>query len=223
MAEIIVHHLEKSRSHRLLWMLEELELPYELKTYKRDPVTIRAPDSLKKVHPLGKAPVLEVDGTSYAESGAILEHCAEVLGEGRFRPEPGTPAFDRYRYWMHYAEGSLMSPLLVRLLMSKVENAPLPFFIKPVAKGIVKKVEGAFTAPELEKHAAFIEQHLGSHDFFAGDAFSAADVQMSYPVEALLARGRVEANQDKTRAWFETVSARPGYGRAADKGGPVML
>lgn len=223
MAEIIVHHLEKSRSHRLLWMLEELELPYEMKTYERDPVTIRAPDSLKKVHPLGKAPVLEVDGKSYAESGAILEHCAEVLGEGHFRPEAPSADFDRYRYWMHYAEGSLMSPLLVRLLMSKVESAPLPFFIKPVAKGIVKKVEGVFTAPELEKHAAFIEQQLGEHAFFAGDAFTAADVQMSYPIEALLARGRVDTNQDKTRAWFKTVSARPAYLRAAEKGGPVML
>ncbi len=204
-------------------MLEELELPYALKTYTRDPLTIRAPGSLKKVHPLGKAPVLEVDGKAYAESGAILEHCAEVLSQGRFRPEPGTEAFALYRYWMHYAEGSLMSPLLVRLLMSKVANAPLPFFIKPVAKGIVKKVEGAFTAPELEKHAAFIEQHLGEHAFFAGDTFSAADVQMSYPVEALLARGRVEANQSKTRAWFETISARPAYLRAVEKGGPVML
>lgn len=222
MAEIIVHHLEKSRSHRLLWMLEELELPYELKTYERHPVTIRAPDTLKKVHPLGKAPVLEVDGKSYAESGAILEYCADVLGEG-FRPEPGTEAFERYRYWMHYAEGSLMPLLLVRLVMSKVANAPLPFFVKPVAKGIVKKVEGTFTAPELEKHAVFMEQHLGEHAFFAGDAFTAADVQMSYPVEALLARGRAEANQDKTRAWFKTISARPAYRRAAEKGGPVML
>ncbi|MBV1862251.1 MAG: glutathione S-transferase [Nannocystaceae bacterium] len=220
---MLVHHLEKSRSHRLLWMLEELELAYEMKTYERDPVTIRAPDSLKKVHPLGKAPVLEVDGKRYAESGAILEHCAEVLGEGRFRPEPRTADFDQYRYWMHYAEGSVMPPLLVRLLMSKVANAPLPFFIKPVAKGIVKKIEGAFTAPELERHAAFIEQHLGEHKFFAGESFTAADVQMSYPVEALLARGRVEANQDKTRAWFETASARPAYKRAAEKGGPVLL
>ncbi len=204
-------------------MLEELELPYEMKTYKRDPVTIRGPDSLKKIHPLGKAPVLEVDGRSYAESGAILEHCAEVLGEGRFRPDAPGEAFDLYRYWMHYAEGSLMSPLLVRLLMSKVESAPLPFFIKPVAKGIVKKVEGAFTAPELENHARFIEQHLDEHAYFAGDDFTAADVQMSYPVEALLARGRVDVNQDKTRAWFNTVSARPAYLRAAEKGGPVML
>lgn len=204
-------------------MLEELELPYEMQTYERDPVTMRAPDTLKKVHPLGKAPVLEVDGKRYAESGAILEHCAEVFGEGRLRPEPGTEDFDRYRYWMHYAEGSLMSPLLVRLLMSKVASAPLPFFIKPVAKGIVNKIEAAFTAPELEKHAAFIEQHLGEHAFFAGDTFTAADVQLSYPVEALLARGRVQATQDKTRAWFETMSARPAYARAAQKGGPVML
>lgn len=223
MAEIIVHHLEKSRSHRLLWMLEELELSYEMKTYERDPVTIRAPESLRKVHPLGKAPVLEVDGEAFAESGALLEHCVDELGEGAFRPERGTPEFHRYRYWLHYAEGSLMSPLLLRLVMSKVESAPLPFFIKPVAKGIVKKVEGSFTAPELERHAAFIEAHLGEHAFFAGSEFSAADVQMSYPVEALLARGRVEAKQDKTRAWFETISARPAYARAAEKGGPVML
>ncbi len=223
MAEIIVHHLEKSRSHRLLWILEELELSYEMKTYERDPVTIRAPESLRKVHPLGKAPVLEVDGETYAESGAILEHCVDELADGNLRPERGTADFHRYRYWMHYGEGSLMSPLLLRLVMSKVESAPLPFFIKPVAKGIVKKVEGSFTRPELERHAAFIETHLSEHAFFAGEAFSAADVQMSYPVEALLARGGVEANQDNTRAWFKTISARDAYARAAKKGGPVML
>lgn len=204
-------------------MLEELELSYEMKTYERDPVTIRAPESLRKVHPLGKAPVLEVDGETFAESGAILEHCVDELGEGKFRPERGSADFHRYRYWMHYGEGSLMSPLLVRLVMSKVESAPLPFFIKPVARGIVKKVEAGFTAPELERHAAFIESHLSEHAFFAGEEFSAADVQLSYPVEALLARGNVDAKQDKTRAWFETISARPAYARAAEKGGPVML
>ena len=204
-------------------MLEELEIGYTLKTYKRDPVTIRAPGTLKKVHPLGKAPVLEVDGKGYAESGAILEHCVEVLGEGRFQPERATEAFDRYRYWMHYAEGSLMPPLLVRLLMSKVRSAPLPFFIKPVAKGIVAKVEAAFTSPELERHAAFIEAHLSEYPFFAGDTFTAADVQMSYPVEAMLARGNVQTAQTKTRAWFQAMSTRPGYVRAAEKGGPVML
>lgn len=223
MTEIIVHHLEKSRSHRLLWILEELELSYELKTYERHPVTIRAPESLREVHALGKAPVLEVDGETFAESGAILEHCVDEIGEGRLRPERGTADFHRYRYWMHYGEGSLMPPLLLRLVMSKVENAPLPFFIKPVAKGIVKKVDAGFTRPELERHAAFVEAHLGEHAFFAGKEFSAADVQMSYPVEALLSRGRVEATLDKTRAWFETVRARDAYSRAAEKGGPVML
>lgn len=223
MTEIIVHHLEKSRSHRLLWILEELELSYELKTYERHPVTIRAPESLREVHALGKAPLLEVDGETFAESGAILEHCVDEIGEGRLRPERGTADFHRYRYWMHYGEGSLMPPLLLRLVMSKVENAPLPFFIKPVAKGIVKKVDAGFTRPELERHAAFVEAHLGEHAFFAGKEFSAADVQMSYPVEALLSRGRVEATLDKTRAWFETVRARDAYSRAAEKGGPVML
>lgn len=223
MPEIIVHHLEKSRSHRLLWMLEELELPYTLKTYQRDPLTIRAPDSLQKIHPLGKAPVLEVDGEVFAESGAILEHCVDELGDGKLRPDRGTKDFHRYRYWMHYGEGSMMPPLLVRLIMNKVETAPLPFFVKPIAKGIVKKVEGTFTRPELERHAAYIEQELGEHPFFAGEDFSAADIQMSYPVEALLARGNVTAKQEKTRAWFERVSKRPAYQRAIDKGGPNML
>ncbi len=221
--EIIVHHLEKSRSHRVLWMLEELELSYEMKVYARDPVTIRAPESLRKLHPLGKAPLLEVDGEVFAESGAILEHCVDELAPGTLRPERGTSDFHQYRYWMHYGEGSLMSPLLVRLIMGKVKTAPLPFFIKPIAGGIVKKVEATFTRPELELHAGHIERHLASHAFFAGEAFTAADVQMSYPIEALLHRGHVEANQDKTRAWFETISARPAYVRATEKGGPNLL
>ncbi len=221
--EITVHHLETSRSHRLLWILEELELPYALKTYARDPITMRAPASLRKVHPLGKAPLLEVDGEVYAESGAILEHCVDELAQGRLRPDRGTASFHQYRYWMHYGEGSLMAPLLLRLIMNKVKTAPLPFFIKPIARGIVKKVESTFTGPELELHAGYIEKHLGEHPFFAGEAFCAADVQLSYPIEALLARGGVQANQAKTRAWFETISARPAYVRALEKGGPNML
>ncbi|MEM6293226.1 MAG: glutathione S-transferase [Myxococcota bacterium] len=223
MAKILVHHLETSRSHRVLWMLEELELPYEMKVHKRDPVTIRASKDLRAIHPLGKAPMLDVDGTVLAESGAILEYCVEELTPGRFKPEAGTEAHRQYRYWMHYAEGSLMSPLLLRLVFDKVRTAPLPFFVKPIAKGIVKKVETSFIGPEVELHAGFIEQHLAANAFFAGAAFSAADVQMSYPVEALVTRGRVGSAMPKTKAWLEAMQARPAYARAIEKGGPNML
>ena len=223
MPHIVVHHLEKSRSHRVLWALEELGLAYELKTYKRDPITIRAPEELRRVHPLGKAPALEIDGKVYAESGAILDHLAETFGDDALRPMAGSDDARRYRYWLHYAEGSLMSPLLVRLIMSKVETAPVPFFVKPIARGIVKKVEGSFTRPELERHATFIEEHLTAHPFFAGEAFSAADIQMSYPVLALVDRGKVTASQPKTRAWLETMQSRPAHTRALEQGGPVLL
>lgn len=204
-------------------MLEELGLDYSLKVYERDPKTIRAPKELADVHPLGKAPVLEVDDVIVAESGAILEYCVEELGGEALRPEPKTAAHRQYRYWMHYAEGTLMPPLLLRLIFDKVRTSPVPFFIKPVIGGVVKKVENSYTRKELELHATFVESHLSKHAFFAGETFSAADIQVSYPIEALMERGRVEASMKHTRAWFEKVTARPAYQRALDKGGAVLL
>ncbi len=223
MPKIVVHHLEKSRSHRLLWLLEELELDYTLKLHRRHPQTIRAPPELRQIHPLGKAPILDVDGVIVAESGAVLEHCIEELGGSGLRPEAGTEARRAYRYWMHYAEGSLMSPLLVRLIFDRLRAASVPFFIKPVVAGIVKKVESNYTKPELELHSGFIEQHLAEHPYFAGDTFSAADIQMSYPVEALAARGRNDIATPHTQAWLERIRERPAYRRATDKGGPNDL
>jgi glutathione S-transferase len=223
LVNVVVHHLETSRSHRVLWLLEELGVEYEMKIHRRDPKTIRAPAALREIHPLGKAPVVVIDGDVYAESGAIIEQCVEMLGDGKLRPVAGTPAAWQYRYWMHYAEGSLMAPLLVRLIIDKVRTAPLPFFIKPIARGVAAKVDATFTNPELALHMKFLEGHLGEHEYFAGDEFSGADVQMSYPVEAALARGRVDFETPHLDAWLKRVRERPAYQRALERGGPVML
>jgi glutathione S-transferase len=217
---ITVHHLERSRSHRVLWLLEELGLPYELVTYKRDPATIRAPATLKQVHPLGKSPVIEADGVVVAESGAILEHLVDLAG-GALRPEPGTDAFRRYRFFLHYAEGSLMPPLLVKLITSQLQGDKVPFLIRPVARAIAGKVDGAFTNGELHAHLTFLDAELATRPFVAGDAFTAADVQMSYPVLALLSRGAKAAPH--VRAYLDRLAARPAYARAVERGGPIEL
>ena len=222
MATITLHHLERSRSHRVLWLLEELGLEYSIERYQRDPKTMRAPGSLKKIHPLGKAPVLQIDDVVVAESGAIMEHVVETVGEGRLRPELGTEAHRRYRFFLHYAEGSLMPPLLVALITSKIRSAPLPFFIKPITKTIANNVDGSFTNGELESHRAFLESELEGREFLTGDELSAADVQMSYPLEAMESRAGF-ADQPRLRGYLERLRARPAYQRAIEKGGPVML
>ncbi len=207
----------------MLWLLEELGVEYELKLHKRHPETIRAPAELREVHPLGKAPVVVVDGEAIAESGAIIEYCVETLGDGALAPGRGEPGLREYRYWMHYAEGSMMSPLLVRLIFDKVKSAPLPFFIKPIARGIVKKVETNYTKPEIARHQKFVNDHLAGREYFAGESFSAADIQMSYPVEAALARGRASVATENMQAWVDRMRARPAYERAVERGGPNVM
>jgi glutathione S-transferase len=219
MPDVVVHHLERSRSHRVLWLLEELGVEYRMKVYQRDPKTMRAPPELARIHPLGKAPVVTVDGDVLAESGAIVDELVDRFGNGRLRPEPGTDAFRRYRFWLHYAEGSFSPPLLVKLLCSKVRTAPVPFFVKPIAKEIAGKVDDNFTNPELVKHFAFIEAELAKSKWFAGDELSAADVQMSFPMEASMMRATGE--RPRMQAWLDAVRARPAYQRAIEKGGPV--
>lgn len=218
--KITVHHLERSRSHRVLWMLEELGLPYELVEYRRDPETMRAPAALKKVHPLGKSPVIDVDGVVYAESGAILEQLVDVAN-GALRPEPGTEAHRRYRFFLHYAEGSLMPPLLVSLITSQLRGKKVPFLVRPIGKAIAAQIDGAFTNAELQSNVAFLEAELASRPFLAGDELSAADVQMSYPVWALLSRSNAPA--PNLRAYHERLKARPAYARAIERGGPIDL
>ena len=220
---IKVHHLEASRSQRVLWMLEELEVPYELVTYACDPKTLLAPPALCEVHPLGKSPVIEDGGHTYAESGNLLEHLVETYGDGRFVPARGTAGYRDYRYFMHYAEGSLMPFLLLRLIFAKVRGAPVPFFVKPVVKKIATTVSGQFVTPNLTRHMAFLDAHLATHAWFAGDDFTAADVQMSYPMEALVERAQELGVPPRIGAYVARVKERPAYQRALAKGGPTVV
>jgi len=220
---IVVHHLNNSRSQRVLWLLEELELPYEIKFYQRDPNTMLAPPSLRAVHPLGKSPVLTEDGATLAESGAILEYLLERHGGGRFIPAAGTPERLRFTYWLHYAEGSAMSPLLLNLLFRRLPTQPMPFFVKPVVRGLSQKVLATFVGPQLKTHFDYMESELGKSTWFAGNEFTAADIQMSFAVEAGQARGVVGTDRPKLLAWLDRIHARPAYQRALQKGGPYDL
>lgn len=218
---ITLHHLKRSRSHRVIWMLEELGLDYTIREYDRDPKTMRAPPELKKAWPLGRAPVLEIDGLSLAESGAILDHLADM--SGKLKPASDSEAYVRYRYFLHYAEGSLMPPLLVRLITSQLKGPAVPFFVRPLTKSIANTLDAAYAGPEIANHVAFLEGELEGRTYLAGDALSAADIQMSYPVEALLARAGAGGSTKNISAYLERLRARPAYRTALEKGGPVML
>jgi len=222
---ITVHHLENSRSQRVLWLLEELGTPYTVKRYARDPKTLLAPAELKRVHPLGKSPVIDDDGTVVAESGAIVEYLVEAHGGGRLKPAPGTPEARRYTYWLHFAEGSLMPPLLVALIFAKVRGAKVPFFVKPIVKGIAAQVHKAYIDPNVTSLLAFMEAELAQREWFAGDEFTAADVQMSYPLEAAAAgrAGFTAQSHPKLHAWLLRCQARPAYQRALAAGGPYSV
>jgi glutathione S-transferase len=220
---IIVHHLNNSRSQRVLWLLEELELPYEIQHYQRDPQTMLAPPSLRAVHPLGKSPVITDGDATLAESGAILEYLVERYSNGRFAPAAGTPAHWRYRYWMHYAEGSAMPPLLLKLVFDQIEKARMPFLVRPIARGISATMKKKFIAPQIRQHLDFLEGELATQPWFAGDAFSAADVQMSFPLEAAAARGGLDASRPKLMDFLQRIHARPAYQRALERGGAFTL
>lgn len=216
---ITVHHLNNSRSQRVLWMLEELDVPYEIKRYERDPETMLAPASLKQVHPLGKSPVITDGELVVAESGAIIEYLAHTYGKDDLLPEAGGQAWLDYTYWLHYAEGSLMPPLVMRLVFQKVKTSPMPFFAKPIAKGIADKTTEVFIGPMIKSHLDFVEAHLAKNTWFLGDKLSAADIQMSFPLEASVARGIVGEQRPNINAWVKRAHARPAYQRALEKGG----
>jgi glutathione S-transferase len=220
---ITVHHLNNSRSQRVLWLLEELGVDYEVKRYERDPKTMFAPASLRAVHPLGKSPVLTENGLTLAESGAIIEYLIERHGGGRLIPATGTPERLRYTYWLHFAEGSAMSPLLLSLIFTRMPRQPMQFFARPIARGISNKVLEAFVKPQLKMHQAFMESELEKSAWFAGDEFTAADIQMSFVVEASAARGGLDQSRPRLMAWLERVHARPAYKRALEKGGLYEL
>ncbi|WP_034911550.1 glutathione S-transferase [Erwinia sp. 9145] len=218
---ITVHHLNNSRSQRIIWMLEELEVPYQIKRYQRE-ATMLAPDALKKVHPLGKSPVITDGEQVVAESGAILEYLAERYDlEKRLLPT-GQEAHLQSRYWLHYAEGSLMPLLVMKLIFSRMGQPPVPWLLRPIGNAFGKGVQKAWLDKQLATHRQFIEQHLSQNTWFAGAQMSIADVQMSFPLQALSARGGA-ADSPAIQAWLKNVQARPAWQRAIEQGGEVQL
>ena len=226
---ITVHHLETSRSQRILWLLEELGLPYELQVYARDPVTRLAPAALKKIHPLGKSPVITDGDRVVAESGAIIEYLTETYGHvhapdlQHLNPERGSSAHFQNRFWMHYAEGSLMNWLVMKLVFSAIPNRPMPFFVKPIARAICSNVQTQLIDPNLTTALNFMESHLSQNTWFTGEHLAMADFQMSFAVEAALLRGGDVSLYPHVVAYKERINARPAYQRAIAKGGPVLM
>ena len=221
---LIVHHLNNSRSQRILWLLEELGVPYEVRKYQRDAKTMLAPPELVKVHPLGKSPVITDDGITVAETGAIIEYVLEKYGNGRLLPPAGSEERRRFTYWLHFAEGSAMPPLLMKLIFDRIGSGQdMPFFVKPIARAIANKVKGLMVEPNLKRQLDFMEGELGRSEWFAGSDFSAADIQMSFPIEAAHQRAGLDASRPKLMAWLKKIHARPAYKNALERGGPYSF
>lgn len=215
---IVVHHLNNSRSQRVLWLLEELGVSYEVKRYERDAKTMLAPPELKKIHPLGKSPVITDGDTVIAETGAIIEYLVGVYGGGKLIPATGTPERLRYTYWLHYAEGSAMTPLLLKLVFSALPNRA-PGLMKPIVRAVAAKAQAGFVDPQLKTHIDYWEAELSKSPWFAGQDFTAADIAMSFPLEAGAERAGA-ASRPHVKAFLEKIHARPAYQRALERGGP---
>jgi glutathione S-transferase len=215
---IIVHHLENSRSQRVLWLLEELGIPYEVKRYERDPKTMLAPPALFAVHPLGKSPVIEDNGIIVAETGAIFEYILDTYANGRLRAPPGTPEARAITYWLHYAEGSAMPPMLLKLVFMRMPDGA-PALMRPLVRQIAGKAESGFIDPQLAAHLAYWEASLHRTGWFAGADFTAADIMMSFPLEVSASRGGGDRSEAIT-GFLSRVQARPAFQRALAAGGP---
>ncbi len=220
---IIVHHLENSRSQRVLWLLEELGCEYEIKHYKRDPKTSLAPPELKAVHPLGKSPVITDGEVTVAESGNIIEYLVEMYDPGNLLPPVGTAERRLYRYWLHYAEGTLAPLLVMTLIFNRIETAPMPFIVRPIAKGISDKVKSSYLGPNLTANLEYLNNHLANHTWFAGERFSAADIMMSFGLEGASTRGKQFQKYENLVAILKAMQERPAYQRALKRGGPYQL
>jgi glutathione S-transferase len=220
---ITVHHLNNSRSQRILWLLEELNIPYEIRRYERDPHTMLAPPELRAVHPLGKSPVITDGELTLAESGAIIEYLVERYGQGRLIPPADTPERQRYRYWLHYAEGSAMPPLLLKLVFDRIASAPMPFFVKPIARSIASRAMSTFIQPQLDLHLSYMEAEVARTGWFAGIEFTAADIQMSFPLEAAAARGGLNTSRPQLMSFLQRIHQRPAYQRAIERGGEFSV
>jgi glutathione S-transferase len=221
---IVVHHLNNSRSQRILWLLEELGLAYEVNRYQRDAKTMLAPPELRAVHPLGKSPVITDGEVTLAESGAIMEYLVARYGGGKLVPGPDTPEHLRYVYWMHFAEGTAMPPLLLKLIFDRIESGrAMPFFVRPVARAIARQIKAAMVLPNLQRNLDYMEGELACSAWFAGAEFSAADIQMSFPLEAAAARGGLDEGRPRLWAFLKAIHARPAYRRALETGGKYEL
>jgi glutathione S-transferase len=218
---LIVHHLNNSRSQRVLWLLEELAVPYDIVRYQRRP-DLLAPAALRGIHPLGKSPVITDGGNTIAESGAIVEYIVDTYGNGRLIPPPKTQERLHYTYWLHYAEGSAMPLLLLKLLFTLMPKRA-PALLRPLVRMISGKALATLVIPQLTQHMAFWEEELSKHKWFAGDDFTAADIQMSFPLEASAARGGLDQGHPKAMAFLERIHARPAYQRALEKGGSYTV
>jgi glutathione S-transferase len=216
---IVVHHLNNSRSQRILWLLEELGLEYEIRKYQRDPKTMLAPPELLAVHPLGKSPVISDGETVVAESGAIVEYLLERYGNGRLAPPAGTPEKLRYTYFLHFAEGSAMPALVMKLVFDRVENERMPFFARPIARAIAQKVKSSYVMPQISRQLAYLESELEKSEWFAGAQFSAADIMLSFVLEAAASRGGMDEQYPKLKRFLGRIHARPAYRRAIERGG----
>jgi len=220
---IIVHHLNNSRSQRVLWLLEELGAPYEVKRYERNTETMLAPPELRAIHPLGKSPVIEdtdvSGGVVFAETGAIIEHLLARYPGNALTPPAGSEAARRLTYWLHYAEGSAMTPLLLKLVFGALP-ARAPGLIRPIIKAVSAKAQSGFIDPQIAAHTAYWEAELTKSPWFAGETFSAADIMMSFPVEAAASRVPFGPDKPKLKAFLQTIHARPAYQGALDRGGP---
>lgn len=216
---ITLHHLNNSRSQRIIWLLEELKLEYVIEFHKRDAKTYLAGDSLKGIHALGKSPVISDDktGMTLAESGAIIEYLVQTYG-AHLMPEQGSAAYWQYLYWLHFSEGSLMPPMVMNLVLSKVKDSPMPFFVKPIAKKIADQIVKQFSGPNIKRSLEFIEEHLSKNTWFCGDQLTGADVQMSFPLEASAARGMFD-QYPNILAYVKRFQALPAYQAALAKGG----
>jgi glutathione S-transferase len=205
-----------------LWLLEELGTPYEMKRYQRDATTRLAPPELRDVHPLGKSPVITDGDVRIAESGAIVDYIVDSHGGGRLIPPPKTPERLRYTYWLHYAEGSAMPPLLLKLLFTLMPKRA-PALLRPLVRKVSNQALTALVHPQLKRHMAFWEAELGRSQWFAGDEFTAADIQMSFPLEAAAARGGLDQGHSRAMAFLDRIHARPAYARALERGGPYAV
>lgn len=219
---LTLHHLENSRSHRILWLLEELEVDYEVKRYERDKNTGLAPPELFSVHPLGKSPVISDGDVTVAESGLIVEYLIEKYGNGRLMPETGTPEHLQFRYWIHYSEGTFMPLMIISLILTRIENAPVPFFLKPVTKQIAQKSKAAYSGPNIKLNLDYLETSLKDSTWFCGEKMSGADIMLSFPVETAAKSHDLKKDYPELEGFRQRIRKRPAYKRAIEKGGPYI-